>query len=381
MTPLTLIAAALWLGSASALAMAAWNAAAWPRVAMNAGDARLSGTVSVLIPARDEGAHIGPCLEHAAAEGAAVAEILVYDDHSADDTAAVVTEWSARDSRVRLLAPAPLPPDWCGKPFACLCLAQAASGDWLLFLDADARLKPGAAAALVGEAERRNATLLSAWPGLTLASPWEAILMPLLNFTVLTLFPTPLSFRRDLPALGLAHGACILVSRAVYEANGGHGAVHDAVFEDTALARHWRRSGSRGLCLDGQDTVEVRMYDSFSGIWNGFQKNIHAGFERALSFWLFLAGHGAFFVAPLALAAVLPWGPAKAWAAAAVLNGLLARWALALRFRQSKTAVLLHPLAESLLIALGLAAWLRHVLGKGVVWKGRSYRAGKGAKA
>src|SRR5689334_13592030 len=228
-------------------AVAAANVLAWPR--LRASDSIAPRAVSVLIPARDEEANIAACLDSVLRQTATVGEVLVYDDHSTDDTARIVREVAARDSRVRLIEASALPEGWCGKTFACAQLAANARGEWLLFIDADARLSDGAANALIEAATERQVTLLSAWPALVMESFWERALMPVLNYVVFTLFPAPLSLTRDDASLGLAHGACILAHRETYHRTGGHAMVRAEIFEDTQLAKRWRASGERGLCL------------------------------------------------------------------------------------------------------------------------------------
>lgn len=354
------------------LALVVANMTGWPRVSPHGG-AR-AGSVSILIPARNEARHIEAAIGAALSQSDVVREVLIYDDHSTDGTADLVRA-AARDDRVRLIPPQPLPPGWCGKPFACTRLVAEARGEWLLFLDADAQLQPGAAGRIAAEAERRGATLLSCWPGLVLRSFWERALMPMLNHVVFTLFPVRLSLTSNMPALGLAHGACLLVRRAEYEQTGGHAMVREELFEDTALARAWRAAGLRSLCLDGQDVVRVRMYESLAGIWIGFQKNAYPAFRREASFWLFLVYHFTVFVLPFVVApASIATGATSwpAWGAAAA--ALLIRTAQAIRFRYPLWSPLLHPFAEAGLIALALTSWGKCRAGAGIEWKGRTYR-------
>ncbi|MBV9928446.1 MAG: glycosyltransferase [Acidobacteria bacterium] len=374
---LIIVAAALLL-----LCVALWNALAWPKV----GDAGVSleappPSVSILIPARDEESNIAACLDAALAQGPSVLEVLVYDDHSTDRTAEIVEGYAWREWRVRLVRPSELPEGWCGKTFACARLGAEAKGRWLLFLDADARLVGRDAVSLmVGEALARGVTLLSCWPRLLTSGIWEGALMPLLNFVVFTLYPAPLALRRDDPSLGLAHGSCVLARRDAYETVGGHASVRGELFEDVRLAQVWRRRGQRGLCLDGQGVVEVRMYRSLEGIWSGFRKNFFPAFRTARAFWAFVALHLCVLLAPFALAPLaLGWGWAWGFAAAA-LCVLAARVALALRFGHPLWSAALHPLGEALLVALGLASWLGCRTGRGVEWKGRRYLQTEGAK-
>jgi chlorobactene glucosyltransferase len=214
--------------------------------------------------------------------------------------------------------------------------------------------------------------MISAWPRLTMLSFWERALMPMLNVVTFSLFPAPLSFRRDDPSLGLVHGACLLVQRAAYERIGGHTAVRNEIFEDQRLARLWRARGERGFCLDGIDTVAVRMYSTLDEIWRGFQKNFYPAFAREISFWTYLLFHALTFTVPMALGLLAP-----SWVAAAALAAMLtARVLLARRFRHPVWTVLLHPLAEAVLFGIALASWGRCRSGRGVEWKDRRYLAG-----
>ncbi len=360
------------------LGVALWNALSWPRVASCKSDAPQPALISILIPARNEETNLAACLDTALAQGEIVGEALVYDDHSTDNTQAVINEFVKRDPRVRLIRAAALPAGWCGKTFACTQLAASARGEWLLFLDADARLAEGAAARMLAEAVRRRLTLLSCWPALELRSFWEKALMPLLNFVVFTLYPAPLALKRDDASLGLAHGACLLVHRSTYERVGGHTEVRDQLFEDVRLAQVWRERGAAGLCLDGQGIVSVRMYRTFAEIWGGFQKNFYPAFRRELSFWMFMATHLALFLLPFILAPFVLMMDRVGGAALIViaLCVMAMRAVLAVRFRHPWWSVLLHPVGEAILLALGLSSWWRCKSGRGVEWKGRRYRAG-----
>jgi hypothetical protein len=191
--------------------------------------------------------------------------------------------------------------------------------------------------------------------------------MPMLNFTVFTLFPAPLATRRADVSLGLAHGACILTRRKTYERLGGHALVRGEIFEDTRLARVWREKEERSLCLDGQEAVQVRMYSGADEIRRGFQKNFYPAFRHSANFWLFLAMHAGLFLLPFLRADLA--GMAIVWGA---------RTLLAMRFRRPSAqkwwSIALHPLAELALIGIGLSSWWMCRGGRGPVWKGRVLR-------
>src|SRR4028119_148231 len=106
--------------------------------------------VSILIPARNEAANIGPALDAALRSVGVPVEILVMDDGSTDETPEIVRAYAARHARVRLLTAPPLEDGWTGKVHACHHLSEAAKGTHFLFVDADVRVAPHAAARLAG---------------------------------------------------------------------------------------------------------------------------------------------------------------------------------------------------------------------------------------
>jgi glycosyltransferase involved in cell wall biosynthesis len=328
------------------------------------------GAVSILIPARDEAANIEPCLDAALAQGRSIREVLVYDDRSSDGTATIVNRLAASNPRVRVIEGRELPDGWCGKNHACARLAEAAQGEWLLFLDADARLDPRALPRLLAEARTRHVTLMSPWPALTAGTFWERVLMPMLEVLTFSVYPAPLAFLRDDPSLGLVHGACILARRDVYQSVGGHAAIRAEILEDQRLAQLWRERGGRGLCVLGRDAVRVRMYRSLGEIWLGFGKNFYPAFRSAWSFWSFLLLHAAIFLGPIVYLLIAP-GYASL-AALALL--VVVRVALAIRFHHSLWSLVLHPIADTILLAIGIASWWRCRSGRGVEWKGRRYQ-------
>lgn len=292
-----------------------------------------------------------------------VVEVIICDDQSEDRTAEVVERFALQDERIRLIRPGPPPQGWCGKPYACQKLAETANSPWLAFLDADAVLAPASLPAIVQAAQQYKVSFLSCWPGLKMEGAWEKILMPMLNFVVFTLYPAPLALSRKDPSLGLAHGALILARRDVYFKVGGHAAVRNELFEDTASARLWRARGEASLCLDGQDVVSTRMYAGLGEIWAGFQKNFFPAFGTRIGFWSFLALHAVAFLGPFLF---------LAWPAAACV--LAMRALLSARFRHPVWSVFFHPAAELFLLALGLTSWWRFSHGRGVEWKGRAYK-------
>ncbi len=98
----------------------------------------MTGRVSVLVPARDEEATLPECLTSLLDQVEVPDyEVVVVDDASGDRTAELVEAVAAADARVRLVRSAGPPPGWLGKTAACDLLARHATGEVLVFVDAD----------------------------------------------------------------------------------------------------------------------------------------------------------------------------------------------------------------------------------------------------
>jgi chlorobactene glucosyltransferase len=330
--------------------------------------------VSVLVPARDEAETIGACLASLTAQEGEI-EIRVLDDGSRDRTAEIVAEVAERDARVALLTGGALPGGWKGKNFACHQLSETSSGDWLLFVDADVRLAPGAIAAALDLAEARGADLLSVFPEQECGTLGEKLLIPLLSFVLLAFLPFRLLAWPD-PRIAAANGQFMLFRRDAYRAIGGHRGVQGEIVEDIALARQIKRSGRRLALADGTGSVTCRMYRSLGEIWQGFSKNLYPAFGgRPAPFWFSMGIMGFFFLGPYGLVMIPEEGApgGRALALTAIFMGLGMRGLLAWRLRQSALAVLGHPVAIGFLLALGLRSFWTARFGRTVPWKGRSY--------
>ena len=322
--------------------------------------------VSVVIPARDEAANIGACVDAVRASTGCEIEIVVVDDQSTDATPALVAARVAVDPRVRVVSPPTLPPGWSGKMHACLAGARAASHPVLLFIDADVRLGPDAAARLAAGLRAEAAGLASAFPRELAGSFGEMLLVPLIHVLLLGYLPLAQMRRSRLPGLGAGCGQIMVADAVAYHAVGGHGAIRGSWHDGVTLPRAFRSAGQMTALFDGTGIATCRMYEGGAATWAGFSKNAREGLAKpgALPVWTLLLG-GGFVAAPvLALFAPSPLLLASV--------GLLAvaRGAVAWRFRQGVASVVLTPLAMLVMLALQWRALLRGP-GAAVRWRGR----------
>ncbi|HEX3388110.1 MAG TPA: glycosyltransferase [Streptosporangiaceae bacterium] len=225
-------------------------------------------TVSAIIPARDEAARIGPCVIAARADPG-VSEVIVVDDESADGTAAVAGRAGAR-----VIPGRPLPPGWVGKQWALQQGLAVASGEYVLTLDADARPRPGLAAALVTAATGGPFDLVSAGPRFVCDSAAEQGLHAAMLATLVYRFGPIGPHRQPRPHRVVVNGQCLLARRAGLAGAGGFAPVREHLTDDIALARDLARRGWRIGFLDGRDLLDVDMHASAAEVWREWGRSL-----------------------------------------------------------------------------------------------------------
>ncbi len=323
--------------------------------------------LSILIPARNEAAVIGQTVRTLLRQSYANFELLLLDDQSDDGTGAIAAQAAAGDERFRLLPGAPLPPGWLGKNWACHQLSQAATGEWLLFADADVRWAETAVATLLSLAETERADLLTVWPTQQTESWAERLVVPLMPFAILCYLPIlPVHFTHW-PAFAAANGQCLLFRRTAYETVGGHTAVRRNVIEDVALAKAIKAHRLRLRMADGNRLVSCRMYQNWPEVKAGFAKNILAGHGGSVPFLLLSTlFHGLVFLFPWLWFGVT----LDLWPLILLLGGVLLRAGTAVFSHQRPLDAIFMPI--SVLLMSRIAAQSIWWQWRGTAeWKGR----------
>jgi glycosyltransferase involved in cell wall biosynthesis len=330
-------------------------------------------TVSVIVPARNEEASLGACLESLTAQAGVSSEIIVVDDASTDRTREIAQSFPS----VRVVDAGPPPAHWTGKNNAMVAGAAVAAGEWLLFTDADTVHLPGSLARAVAEAGRRNARLLSYSPEQEVQGFWEMAVMPVIFAELAATYRPSLVSDPGSP-VAAANGQYILIAREAYDAVGGHAAVCDSLLEDVALAKVVKASGRRIFFRFGGDAVRTRMYRSFSQLREGWTKNLALLFVSParlallrLTEFVLIAGAAAAAVAALVRGHV--WPATAAALIAATMYGFLLNRIRKAHFPWHATA--LSPAGLPLFADFLLRSKLCHEQGS-VLWKGRAYEGG-----
>jgi chlorobactene glucosyltransferase len=339
--------------------------------------------VSVVIPARNEAHNIARCVRSILSATYPNLELIVVDDSSTDGTADVARRAAEGDPRVRVVTNAPLPDGWFGKQWACATGSKVARGAILQFTDADTVHGPDLVSRSVNAIRRTEADLFSVAGRQELGGFWEKVIQPQI-FTILSMRygGTESVNKSTLVADKIANGQCIFVTRAAYDALGGHASVRTSVAEDLMLAQRFFAARKRVVLMLGVNQLSTRMYASLREIIAGWQKNVFAGGLDSVPFGrigrtffplvlllppimqlfpvvglivaaLGLATHGLFLWAVISAAATLLW-----WIVVYVTVGEIPLYALA------------YPLGALVLLYIFVTAVIR---GRRVTWKGRTY--------
>lgn len=370
MTVLALTCAAILAGMLAVALINLWTA---PRLE-RAGEPDGAPTVSLLVPARDEAENLRRTLPPLLAQDYPHLQILLLDDRSMDGTADVAQRLASDiGGRLTVLRGTEPPPGWVGKNWACHQLAEASTGEILVFCDADVDAAPAAVRATVAMMRRHAAGALTALPRQRLEGWAQAAVVPVVaQLPVLALLPMRLIPVVRAPSLSMANGQWLAFTRAAYDACGGHAAVRGEVLEDVALGRRVKAAGHRLVACVAPALLAVRMYGSAREMREGFRKNLYPLLGgRRLSFAVGLALLSFTWLAPFAIAVI-----GRTRIALLPLALLLAmRIAGALLFWHGWRTVLLHPLGVLAAAALAVESWMRHERGT-VTWRGRRVPSG-----
>lgn len=242
-----------------------------------------NGLVSVLIPARNEENNIANLLSDLQNQDYQNIEIIIFNDLSTDRTEEIVTQIAQTDTRIRIVNSDGLPQGWLGKNYACHSLSTIAKGQYLLFLDADVRVKDGIIANYIARAEKHNTGLLSIFPKQKMVSPGEYLTVPVMNYILLTLLPLVLVLKSKFASMAAANGQFMLFKRTKYLETLPHKKFRSNKVEDIEIARYFKQKDIPVICTLGDDTIECRMYHGFDEAVNGFSKNVVSFFGN--SFW------------------------------------------------------------------------------------------------
>jgi chlorobactene glucosyltransferase len=326
---------------------------------------------SIVIPARNEESNLPKLFASILALDWVDLEVVIVDDESTDRTRelteAFIADICARHPRWRaqLVRGRPRPVEWTGKNWACHQGFAAATGDWVLFTDADTMHEPLSLRSAIARMEAERLDLLSAVPFHRSESWWERGLGPFHIF----LFISTAAF--SIPKVGrvFAIGQYLLFRREAYLRQGGHEQIRNSLCDDIDLAEQCMKVGGRYRVEGWVRLYRVRMYDQFAEFIRGWRRIFRLGFYHArvsssVDIYFVIAaltGGMRFFKAPPPELAIMIFGLA--------LVAILQR-----RFGEfSIWGVLFLPLSLLVFVVISLLAVFDILARRDFNWRGRSY--------
>ncbi len=331
-------------------------------------------TVTAIVPARDEAAGLRPAVASLLRQDYPDLRLVLVDDRSTDGTGCIMAELArAHPDRVQVLRVDRLPPGWLGKTHALWLGAGVATGDWLLFTDADALFAPGCLRRAVAHAEAHRLDHLTLFCTVVARGYWLDAFMSTYQYALLA---SQLPYRAANPRspAGLGLGGFNLIRRPAYERIGTFAAVALRPDEDVRFGRRVKRCGLRQGVLSGAGLLWQEWYPSLGGAIAGLEKGLFAGLDYSVPQVAVAVGWlGALIVSPPLLA----WGAppeARRWLLTAAgihaLNVVLANRQLG---RRAGHVVPALPVAGALLCWAFTRSCARALLVGGVRWRGTLY--------
>jgi glycosyltransferase involved in cell wall biosynthesis len=320
-------------------------------------------TAGVLVPLRNEAENIKDLIATLSQQ---VGDFHFYllDDNSEDLTYELLKQYTAGDSRFRVIKGAPLQEGWIGKTWALQQLFDQSNEEFIVSIDADVRLTPDAIARSVSTLKSTSLDFISPYPRQIALSFGERMIQPLLQWSWLSTVPLRVAEKSSRPSMAIANGQFFVVRRIALEKIGGYKAIKNAVIDDVFLARELIRHGLHGTVINGAPIARCRMYASWSLIKSGYGKSLNKAFGSIVG--------ASFVVLFLFLTSILPFvlslfGSFYGWLGYVLI--VFSRMLSAIKTQGRIVDSFLHPISAALLIYLIIHSFK---VRSSITWKGRT---------
>ena len=345
--------------SALALALVIFNSLTI-RVIKNT-PTKVSGSVSVLIPMRNEEENVKGCLSSVLAQkGLDTLEVIAIDDGSTDNTSNEIKVFPS----VELISGEKLPDKWLGKLWACQQLAEKSSGDYLVFVDADVRLSDYAVANSISK--MGNWDFISPYPRQLTSGFVQKIFQPLLQWSWLSSVPLLIAQKYSIKSMAVANGQFLIIKRDAYFKSGAHAGIKTEVLDDLMLARNLLKQGYKGGVAEASNIATCHMYKNKMELFKGYQKSLWKAFGSVPGTILAIALLIVTGILPIISTAL---GSTSGLAAFGLIT--LSRMISSLRTGSLPNSAIFHPLAILMLLGLMLFSWFGKLTNT-ITWRDRT---------
>lgn len=327
--------------------------------------------VSILIPMRNEEKNVTTLIQNLKELTYENFEVILLDDRSEDNTKPLALKAIGSDKRFQLMEGVPLQEGWVGKVHACHQLSKQATGDYLLFIDADVRLHEDSIEKTLPFFQTNKIKLVTGFPRFPVTSLLSILLVPMQHLVVWTHLPAFFANYTRFTKSTAAHGAFMLFETKAYEAIGGHSSVQSSLVEDVHIARKLKENGYFVKLINNTAYVTCHMYDTNKEVWEGFLKNIYTGIGRSkMMVFMLTIYYTLFYIVPFPLAIInFDW-----LYALPVLLIFMQKAFIDWQTRQKMWLFLLMPFSAIAFIMIMHASMWRSILKQDYMWKGRAYK-------
>ena len=238
--------------------------------------------VSVILPARNEEEFIAKCLDTLLKQDYQNYEIIVIDDSSQDSTAMIISQYATKYSKIVPVSAKEKPDGWMGKNWACIEGYKKATGELLLFTDADTQHSKNVISLAVSHLLTFNLDALTVIPRMAALDGWTKITLPMISTFLHTRF-SAIRVNDPTKKTGYFFGSFFLINKKTYEEVGTHEGVKQEIIEDGALGKKVKETGHKMKMVRGEHLIEAVWSRDKSTLWNALKR---------LMIPLYLQSHG-----------------------------------------------------------------------------------------
>lgn len=227
--------------------------------------------VSIILPARNEEEFISACLDSLLKQDYENYEIIAINDSSTDSTVKIIESFSKTNSKIILVNAKPKPRGWMGKNWACMEGCKKATGNILLFTDADTIHSKSVISTSVSHLISKNLDALTVIPKMVSKDLWTKVTLPMISIFLHTRF-SALKVNNPKKNTGYFFGSFFIIKREVYEKIGMHEGVKQEIIEDGALGKKVKSSGYKMRMVRGEHLVDAVWARDKNTLWNALKR-------------------------------------------------------------------------------------------------------------
>jgi len=338
--------------------------------------------VSIILPARNEEDFIGRCLESLRTQDYNDFEIKAIDDSSEDKTGEIIEELTKKDSKIIHVSANEKPQNWMGKNWACMEGFKKATGNIMLFTDADTKFEKNVISLAVSHLQSEDLDALTVIPRLRCIDRITKITLPMLS-TFLHSRYSALNVNNPKKKVGYFFGSFFVIKRKVYEEIGTHEKVKQEIIEDGALGKITKESGYALKMVRGEHLIEALYSRSSKEMWNGLKRLMvplyHQNSASAVGVF-FAVLFILFMPIPLLAYSVIAFEPSLSFSTlliSAIISTITIFSASIMETRMGLDLSIMNSVFApigSIIVVLGFLSGILHAnKSTAVSWRGRKY--------